>query len=273
MVCRRWGRRGQGRMAAYDAFISYSHTKDRALAAALQAVKQKLGKPWYLRRALRVFRDDTSLAATPQLWSSIEAALSQSRYLVLLASPEAAASPWVQKEVAYWLEHKSTDTLLIALADGTLAWDYDAGDFYWSDNSPLPAVLQGRFANEPKWVDVSAFREQASARDRKFIELGADFAAAIHGVPKEDLLSEEVRQQRRALSLAWSAVVLLMMFGGAAVWQAKAALDAARLAEEQKQVAQQQRDIATAAEHAATEQKQIAEQQRDRATEAERSAT
>src|SRR6185437_15420451 len=35
----------------------------------------------------------------------------------------------------------------------------------------------------------------------------------------EDLLSEEVRQQRRALRLAGSAAVLLTLLSGAAVWQ------------------------------------------------------
>jgi len=35
----------------------------------------------------------------------------------------------------------------------------------------------------------------------EFIGLGADFAAAIRGPPKEDLLSQEVRQQRRAMTL------------------------------------------------------------------------
>ena len=60
---------------AYDAFISYSHAKDRRIATALQSAVQKLGKPWYRRRALRVFRDDTSLSATPHLWPSIEQAL------------------------------------------------------------------------------------------------------------------------------------------------------------------------------------------------------
>ena len=38
----------------YDAFISYSHAKDRPIAAALQSVVQRLGKPWYRRRALRL---------------------------------------------------------------------------------------------------------------------------------------------------------------------------------------------------------------------------
>jgi hypothetical protein len=59
-------------MALYDAFISYSHAKDKPIAAGLQSVVQKLGKPWYRRRALRVFRDDTSLSATPHLWPTIE---------------------------------------------------------------------------------------------------------------------------------------------------------------------------------------------------------
>ena len=52
-------------MALYDAFVSYSHVKDKPVAAALQSVIQRLGKPWYRRRALRLFRDDTSLSATP----------------------------------------------------------------------------------------------------------------------------------------------------------------------------------------------------------------
>lgn len=54
----------------YDAFISYSHAKDKPIATALQSVVQKLGKSWYRRRALRVFRDDTGLTATPHLWPS-----------------------------------------------------------------------------------------------------------------------------------------------------------------------------------------------------------
>ena len=78
-------------MADYDAFISYSHAKDKPVAAALQAAVQRPGKPWYRRRALRIFRDDTSLSATPHLWPSIEEALARSRYLILLVSPQSAA--------------------------------------------------------------------------------------------------------------------------------------------------------------------------------------
>ncbi|WP_158007841.1 toll/interleukin-1 receptor domain-containing protein [Methyloceanibacter marginalis] len=201
----------------YDAFISYSHAKDKPIAAALQAVIQKLGKPWYRRRGLRVFRDDTSLSATPHLWPSIEQALSQSRYLILLTSPEAAASPWVGKEIEYWLANKSPDTLFIGCTDGDLSWDTAAGDFKWTADTPLTEALKGKFAAEPKWVDLRAFRDGADPRNARFIELGADFAAAIHGLPKEDLLSQEVRQQRRALTLAVSAAALLFVLAIGAV--------------------------------------------------------
>ena len=59
-------------------------------------------------------------------------------------------------------------------------------------------------------------RAAASKRDAKFTELAADFAAAIRGTPKEDLLSQEVRQQRRALTLAWSAAASLLVLAVAA---------------------------------------------------------
>jgi hypothetical protein len=76
--------------SSYDAFVSYSHAADGRLAPALQAGLQSLAKPWYGRRALRVFRDKTSLSASPALWPAIERALAQASYFVLLASPEAA---------------------------------------------------------------------------------------------------------------------------------------------------------------------------------------
>ena len=206
-------------MADYDAFISYSHALDKPIASALQAAVQRLGKPWYRRRALRVFRDDTSLSATPHLWPSIEQALARSRYLILLISPQSAASPWVGKEVAYWLANKGIDTFLMAVTDGEVGWDNTAGDFVWSSATPLPPMLKGRFPAEPKWVDLRQYRTAASARDSNFIDLAADLAATIHGMPKEDLLSQEVRQQRHALMLAWSAAASLLVLTCAAGWQ------------------------------------------------------
>ena len=74
------------------AFISYSHAADGKLAPALQRALHDFAKPWYQLRALRVFRDKTSLAANPALWQAIESALGDSVWFLYMASPMAAQS-------------------------------------------------------------------------------------------------------------------------------------------------------------------------------------
>jgi len=44
----------------YDGFISYSHAADDLLAPRLQAGLQRFAKPWWKRRAVRIFRDESS---------------------------------------------------------------------------------------------------------------------------------------------------------------------------------------------------------------------
>lgn len=225
-------------MAGYDAFISYSHAKDKALASALQSVLQKIGKPWYARRSLRVFRDDASLAATPRLWPALEQALGESRFLILMASPEAAGSPWVAREVEFWLENKSVDTLLIALTASRLEWDDAGNDFVWDEATPLPTVLRGKFPTEPKWVELQSFRRRLSRSSVRFAEISASLAAAVHGLPKEDLLSKEVWQQRRALMLATATAAVMLVLGVTSAWYWRSAVDARRIATEQRDYAQ-----------------------------------
>src|SRR3712207_1426304 len=113
----------------YAAFISYSRAVDGKLAPALQSGLHAFARPWFRLRALRVFRDDASLSANPGLWSSIEQALESSEFFILLASPQAADSPWVEREVTYWLKNKSPATFLIVLTDGRLVWKNEVGDF------------------------------------------------------------------------------------------------------------------------------------------------
>ena len=37
-------------------------------------------------------------------------------------------------------------------------------DFVWREGMPLPPVLKGAFAAEPKWVDLTAYRDGADKR-------------------------------------------------------------------------------------------------------------
>jgi hypothetical protein len=107
----------------YKAFISYSHAADDRLAPALRDGLHGFAKPWYRLRAMDVFRDETGLGVTPALWPKIEAALLASEYFLLLASPDAAVSEWVQRELNCWIESRSSDHLLIALTRGDIHWD------------------------------------------------------------------------------------------------------------------------------------------------------
>lgn len=147
----------------YDAFISYSHVEDDALAATLQAGLERFASPWHRPRVLKVFRDTTNLAATPELFSDIVRALEVSDWFVLIASPRAANSRWVRQEIEWWLAHKDHKKFLIALSDGSIKW---AGqDFDWEQTDALPAELSGAFAEEPGWADLHSIREAIQQRN------------------------------------------------------------------------------------------------------------
>ncbi|GIM89776.1 TIR domain-containing protein [Paractinoplanes toevensis] len=223
----------------FDAFISYSHAVDGSLAPALQRALEDLTRPWYRRRALRVFRDRTNLAAAPGLWPAIEAALVRSRYFVLLASPEAAGSAWVQREVAWWLSNREPATLLIALTGGDLRWGLD----HVVESGPdcaLPGLLTGAYSGEPLWVDLRWARTEPvlSARDSRLLDAAATFAAALHGVPKDDLVGLDLARHRGVLRLTRLVIAVLTVLlvaaatgGVLAVRQRDAAVEQTALAE------------------------------------------
>lgn len=187
------------RAVEYDAFISYSHAWDRDVAQALQRALQGFGRPWYRPRSLRLFRDETNLTASPHLWRDIEQGLRRSRWLVVMASPSAAASPWVRQEIGWWLTHRSADTLLLALTDGTLVWDRERASFDWARTDALPReVLATAFAEQPRWVDLRWLRDPEQTRsDPRLLDSVAQFVAPLTGRSKDDLIGDHVRQRRR----------------------------------------------------------------------------
>ena len=170
----------------YRAFISYSHAADARLAPALQTGLHHFARPWNKLRAMRTFRDKTSLALTPALWPAIERALAESDFFVFLASPQAAASPWVEKEVRYWLDHKPKDRFLIVLTGGSIIWDQQAGDFDWARTDALPRMLSGSFDAEPLHLDLrwASRTEHLSLRHPEFRSGVASLAGVVPGLTR-----------------------------------------------------------------------------------------
>lgn len=247
--------RGAARAAtrrAHHAFISYSHAADDRLAPALQKALHQFGKPWWRMRALRVFRDQTSLAADPALWGSIERALADSEWFILMASPGAACSHWVNRECEWWLANRAPSRMLIVLTEGSIAWDRGARNFDAARTTALPPALYGRFDEEPNHVDLHFAKEneqtdQRSLRHAGFRAAILDLAAPIHGVSKDMLDGEDVRQHRRTRWVAGLAVASLVVL---AVLATVAAVQAVRQAQEARrgQLVAESRQLAARAQ-------------------------
>ena len=239
-------RQAASRTSSYAAFISYSHALDGVLAPALQSGLEQFAKPWYQPRALRVFRDTTSLTANPGLWSSIEKALASSSWLVLMASPDAARSPWVNREVEWWLANKSPQRVLVVLTEGEFTWadDTEHGN---GTTAALPPALRRAFDEEPRWVDLRWLHDadQVDQSNPRLRECVADIAAAVRKVPKDELVGEHIRQHRRTMRLVRGGITTLAVLLIAAVVAAVVAVG--------------QRNQAVAAQHAAIARSMMAQ--------------
>ena len=237
---------GQGASFTYDAFLSYNH-QDGAVAAGLHKGLHRIGRRVGRLNALRVFRDSTDMAANPDLWGKVTEAMDRSRYLVVVLSPRAAASEWVNKEVAYWLERRGPEQLLIVLAEGQLHWD-DATQRFDPDlsDAALPVLTEpGVLAAEPLHVDVTGDAPW-DLQAPKFRDKVTDLAAPIHGKSKYELASKDVREQRRFRRLRRAAIAALAILTVAAVTAALVAFVKQHEATQQRQRAERERDQAVA---------------------------
>jgi WD40 repeat protein/tetratricopeptide (TPR) repeat protein len=209
----------------YKAFISYSHSADQKLAAALQTSLQQFAKPYYAMRAFTVFRDQTDLSADPSLWTKIEGALDSSEFFLLLASPESAKSYWVKREINHWLQaHDGKPThILLLLTRGQIDWDVFHREFDWGTTNALPKVLDwnsddtapgvmsGLFNEQPFYVDFrwANGKAELSLRDADFLDSVGTIAAELHGQPKSVLVGRDVAEHRRFRRLRLGGIVAL----------------------------------------------------------------
>jgi hypothetical protein len=144
---------------SYDAFISYSRS-DRQLARAVQEELYAFSKPWAELAELRLYCDDTHAVIGDDLKPSVVAALKESEFLVLIASPQSAASRWVTLEVESFLETHSPKTILIVLGAGTLDWDAEKSRFRDGPESAFPKLGKQPFKEEPIYLDLSLAKDR-----------------------------------------------------------------------------------------------------------------
>jgi WD40 repeat protein len=229
----------------YKAFITYSHA-DLSVAAALQSGLHSFAKPWNQLRSVRVFRDQTNLSANPDLWSSIEAAILDSEYLLIMASPEAACSAWVPREIDTFLRSNSSDKVILILSGGELSWNTKEADFDWSATTAFPRLARKVFEHLPLYLDLRWARkdEHLSLRNPDFRAAVANLSSTLRGIPLDVLTGRDVLEHKKTMRLAWSAVsglsILTLILGVVSIVAVRARIRA----EEQTRIAIEQRNIA-----------------------------
>ncbi|MFD9704496.1 toll/interleukin-1 receptor domain-containing protein [Lentzea sp. NPDC059081] len=202
----------------YNAFISYNQGQDLRFAAALQAGLTRFAVPWWKSSDLRICLDRTDLAQSSALWPSIEKKLAASDWLVLLASPGAARSRWVDREIEWWLANRSPERLLIVWTDGALVWNGSEYDATVRGNA-LPPRLAQVFSDEPNVLDLRKCRQGFRRRWPhrvwpRFGETVGATVAAIRGVEPRHLLGQHghyQRQLRRTVRSVGVALAVLLV--------------------------------------------------------------
>ncbi|MFE7273176.1 toll/interleukin-1 receptor domain-containing protein [Streptomyces sp. NPDC057623] len=214
----------------YDAFISYATAADRALAPALRYKLRSVGSglPGTNRRRrrpqLRIYLDQRSTPASGELSDELKRALDASRTLILLASPQAAESAWINHEIEWWRERNASRPVLIAHTGGKLRWDKEASDFKRVESDTVPPALYGFFEQEPKWVDLRPYKRRWLVHPRIALLLSpahnavCQLAAPVYGEKVEVLIKEE-RRRRRWNSSLFALFMAMVVFVGWAVWK------------------------------------------------------
>jgi len=197
----------------YWAFISYS-SKDRQFARKLHHALENYGVPSQLKdhrtawgelvpkRLRPIFCDREELPASADLGRDIRAALAQSRFLIVVCSPDSAGSAWVNREVETFRDLGAPDRILAVILRG----EPNSGD----ERECFPPALK---EFEPIAADVR--KSGDGPRNAKLKLL-----AGILGV-KFDVLKRRDELRRRKIRgwLAATTAVLLAAFGSLA-WYA-----------------------------------------------------
>jgi WD40 repeat protein len=208
----------------YDGFLSYRHSaRQMAIVRRLQRGLHRFARPFWKPRSVRTYRDETNLEANPDLWQTISEALDHSRYFLLIASPEAAESKWVRREVEYWVKKNGFDRFIVVVTDGELVWDDENGCYDRAKTTALPELALISIKNEPRHVDLRWVEDpyaQLAMSDPRFVDAVATIAAALKGKSKDEITGDDVREHRRTRLAITAAFVAIVLFALGTVYYA-----------------------------------------------------
>jgi len=189
----------------YWAYLSYSHADERH-ARWLHRRIESFRVPRPLRgtrvaglalgdRLRPLFRDRDELSSSGDLQLSLERALSNSGALIVLCSPAAAASRWVNQEIELFVAEHGTRRVFAVIIDG----EPNSGD----ERECFPPALRGAVDGlEPIAGDL---RRHADGRRDGSLKVIAGLLGVGFDVVKR---RDAQRRQRTALGLAAAASIV-----------------------------------------------------------------
>ena len=194
----------------YRAFISYSH-RDDAFAARLHRRLERYVLPRRLgnrRRLAPIFKDREELPAGGDLSALVQAALTASDALIVLCSPDSAASPWVAREIEMFRRLHPERPVLAVLVRGEP-----------SEAFP-PALVAGGV--EPLAAD---FRSDGDGQRLAFLKL----AAGLAGVGVDQLVQRDAqRRTQRVMAVTGAALAAMLIMAFMTVMAIQARAEAER---------------------------------------------
>ena len=195
----------------FKAFISYSH-RDRAWSAWLQRALEAYRIPKRLvgsdsefgpvpRRLTPVFRDREDLPSASDLSAKVKESLEASEALIVICSPSAAGSTWVNEEVRYFSSLGREDRIFALIVDG----DPQPGD---PKQQCFPGALTTGLdgsQHEPLAADARKWADGKLLAKLKIV-------SGILGIRLDDLRQRNMQRRRRnwILASASAAAVLLL---------------------------------------------------------------
>lgn len=222
----------------YYAFISYSHADERWsrwLHNALETYrvpKRLVGREAVFGRVparlAPIFRDRDELTGAADLSSTVAAALAASQHLIVICSPAAARSRWVDEEVRTFKRMGRSDRILTLVVDG----EPNASDRPGEEQQECFAASlrfeiepDGRLSTRPAEPVAADLRPGKDGKTNAKLKL----IAGLLGIGLDELKQREHRRQhKRLLLITVGSVAGMVMTGALAVTAWIARQDAMR---------------------------------------------
>ncbi|MGB0929096.1 MAG: TIR domain-containing protein, partial [Pikeienuella sp.] len=254
----------------YRAFISYSH-RDAAWGDWLHKGLEsyRVPKPLIGRetrvgpvpaRLFPVFRDREELPTTSDLSHAIDDALRSSLFLIVMCSPSAAASQWVNEEIRAFKHLHGEDQILAIIVDG----EPNATDKGAPEDECFPEALRfrldpgGRLTTERTEPIAADARPQGDGKEDALLKL----LSGLLAVNFNDLKQREIQAARKRARIAQGIAAAMALLAIAALGAGWVAFQNQQIAEEQTAIAIAQRQIAEAETRRADAARKVADEQR-----------